>query len=108
MARLGECIQSPASHPELGLPVVDEIIAQKLKRELPLVGKRMIADASVAELGGGETFETEITMRLMPCGLYGAEIILPHDLVRICSLKMSSWTHGVSEIVKPEDPGWER
>lgn len=108
MARLGEFIQSPSPHPELGLPTVDDVIVQKLKRELPLVGKRLIAEASVEELGGGEAFETEIAMCLMPCGLYGAEFILPPDFVRICSVKMRSWTHGVSVIVRPGDSGWER
>ncbi len=108
LARLGETVQSPTSHPELGLPAADEIIAQKLRIGLPDVGKRLIEEASLAELGGSEAIETAISMRRMPCGLYAAEMTLPSDLVRICSVKMRSWAHGISGIFMPQDAGWYR
>lgn len=108
MARLGENAQPQASHPGIDIPTVEDIIGIKLKSQLPAVGKRLIEEAPVHALGGGEEIDVSVKMRLMPCGLYAAELALPENFVRLCSVKMACWRRGVSDIVMPDDPGWSR
>lgn len=98
MARLGENVQPPASEFQFSFPSAAEVISLKIKSLLPIVGRRLLAEASLAELGGAEAIDTAATMKLMPCGLYAAEISLPENLARIVSVKMVSWKRDVEQI----------
>lgn len=108
MARLGESVQPSASCPGVEIPTVGDIIGKKIRSLLPMVGKRLIMEASSGELGGGKVMEATAALRLMPCKLYGAEIALPNDFLRLCSVKMKGWSHGLAAVVMPGEPGWSR
>lgn len=58
-------------------------------------------------LGGGETVDAEVLMRLMPCGLYAAEVDLPSRFLRLVSVGMAGWSRGVSRLLPPSSADWE-
>lgn len=108
MARLGENTRPQPSFADLGFPSADEMIRQKSRSLLPAVGMRLIAEAPLSALEGGEAIPAIVVTRLMPCGLYSAEFALCPGIIRICSLKMGSWRQWTNRIVDPGDPGWRR
>ncbi len=102
MGRVGETAEpSPSAIPGPG-----DIIALKVESLLPEVGERLLREAPIAMLGGGMPIEAEATSRLMPCGLYAAEVAVPEDFVRFVSAKMVGWERGVERIVCAGDAEW--
>ncbi|MDE5795108.1 MAG: hypothetical protein K2I08_10365 [Muribaculaceae bacterium] len=108
MARLGEIAMARPSLPALGVPTSADIVAAKIESMLPEEGAKLIRGASAGELGSG--IQMEVTVgdhKLMPCGLYAAEIELPEDFLRLVSLKMSGWEKSVSSLILPTSPEWD-
>lgn len=120
MARLGEITRPQASYADLppgihDIPSPQDVIALKVRSMLPEVGSRLILQAPIGfrPPEGGEPIsaspsEVRMAVRLMPCGLYAAEVALPEDFLRMGSVRMGEWRHAVSEAVGPADSGWAR
>lgn len=110
MARLGE-ISRPQSSLACDVPWPEDILALKVRSLLGDVGRRLIREAPAESLAGDDgavATSLEVGMRLMPCGLYAAEVELPEGFLRMVSAKMGEWTRGVSALSGPDDAGWER
>ncbi len=102
MGRVGETAQpSPSAIPGPG-----DIIALRVESLLPEIGKRLLLEAPLAMLGEGIPLEAEATSRLMPCGLYAAEVAMPEDFVRFVSAKMEGWGRSVERIICAVDAEW--
>lgn len=102
MGRLGETAQpSPSDIPGPG-----DIIALRVESLLPEIGERLLLEAPFAMLGEGMPIATETTSRLMPCGLYAAEVGMPEDFVRFVSAKMDGWGRSVERIICAVDAEW--
>lgn len=113
MARLGEIArpQGPLSGTSAldGVPWPEDIIGKRAASYLGEVGSKLIMEASASEFGSGVSDSgREVSWRLMPCGLYGAEVRLPGGFLRLVSVMMSGWRRSVVSAVMPESPEWSR
>ena len=107
MARLGE-IARPRPSGELPvIPAPADIICLKLESLLPEAGGNLINEASPELLGYGCRIDTDMSMRLMPCGMYAAEIPLPDDFLRLVSVKMKEWERNAIRPVMPGSAQWD-
>lgn len=98
LALLGENARSPSVSLATGdVPSVRSRIERRIAALLPEIGSEQIAGAPVTVLGGGEPLTAEVEFRRLPCGLYGADVGLPDDVVRVAAVKMASWERAVSE-----------
>ena len=77
--------------------MADEV-ALMVESRLPEVGERLLREAPMEMLGQGEELDAEVTARLMPCGLYAAEISLPEDFVRLVSVRLEGWERSVCRV----------
>lgn len=107
MARLGEISRSQTPVSVAGIPSPSEAVAAKVAALLPEVGAKLICEASGSKLAGGEALDTEVTFRLMPCGLNAAEIRLPEEFLALTSLMMAGWERSVSRMIPPDSAGWD-
>lgn len=109
MARPGE-IARPQSRFSLSeVPWPEDIISLKVASLLGETGARLIRESSLESLGRGvSVLYGDVSMREMPCGLYGAEARLPEGFLRLVSVKMAGWLHGVHGLTLPASPGWTR
>lgn len=107
MARLGEISQPQPPLSVCNIPTLADIVAHKVRSLLPEVGATLIRGASPDVLGMGCQLAVAVSMRLMPCGMYAAEVPLPEDFLRLVSVKMSGWERSVSRLILPESPEWE-
>lgn len=105
MVRLGEIARSQPS--SLPVPGTDEVVGIKVESFLPMVGAKLIGDASLEMLEGGCEEEYEVEMRKMPCGLYAAEVSLPEDFLRLVSVNLESWGRPAVQLILPGMPFWE-
>ncbi len=102
MGRLGETASpSPSS-----IPGPADIIALRVENLLPEVGAKLLREAPQAMLGAGMPIDATPTSRLMPCGLYAAEVPIPEDFVRFLSAKMIGWERSVDRLISPGDSEW--
>lgn len=106
-ARLGEIsrLQPAFSDSEILSPA--DVISIKVDSLLPEIGSRLILDAPLELLQGGMELSAEIKMRIMPCGLYGAELILPAGFLRLVSIQMTAWGRREGHLILPESTEWE-
>ncbi|MDE7409046.1 MAG: hypothetical protein K2N09_03380 [Muribaculaceae bacterium] len=112
MGRLGEMARAPAQSVRLsalpGVPWPEDVISLKVTSLLGEVGSSLIMNAPRERLGSGLRIETEPRIRLMPCGMYGAELRLPVDFLCLMSVRMSGWTRSVETLILPGTPEWSR
>lgn len=109
MARLGETTRAPAQLSAFpGVPWPEDVISVKVASLLGEVGAALIMDAPRERLGSGLRNGIEPGMRLMPCGLYGAEIRLPVGFLCLMSVRMSGWARSVETLIYPGTPEWSR
>lgn len=115
MARLGEFPRPQQSMPPLSsgsgpflsdIPWPQDVMALKVRSLLPEAGSRLIREAEALPPSSGDSEPRDSVRRLMPCGLYAAEVPLPEDFLRMGAAKMGEWLHPVAETVAPEDPDW--
>lgn len=113
LARLGETARPLPPSADAGgwadVAQPEDVIALKVRASLPEVGARLIREAPPELLGGGASAAPpQATRRLMPCGLYAAEVRLPDDFLRLAGARMAGWRHGVGAATPPGDPQWGR
>ncbi len=113
MARLGEIVRPQCLMSEVqasaGIPCPEDVVALKIRSLLPGVGLKLIREAPLDMLEGGVVgVSRELSMRLMPCGLYAAECLLPDAFLRLTSVKMVGWQHSVSSLILPGSAEWSR
>ncbi len=106
-ARLGEIPRPQGSPSSTKIPSPSEIIACKADDFLPEVGARVIKEASPELLTSAPSYDSEISMRIMPCGLYAAEMPLPASFLRLASVRMSGWSRSVRGLILPGSPEWD-
>ena len=113
MARLGEMarpharLQDDSDHTEVPWP--EDVVSIKAGALIADEGKRLIMESPSEELGHhGMDPCGDIVMRCMPCGLYGAEVRLPDGFLRMTSVKMSGWMHGIGALIPADSPEWHR
>lgn len=114
MARLGE-IARPQSRLAGtsaldGVPWPEDVVAVKVGSLLGDVGSGLIREASLESLGSGGSGSDDyvVGMREMACGLYGAEIRLPGNFLRVVSVRMAGWRGSVCEVAAAGSPEWIR
>ncbi len=89
------------------IPGPAETIALRVESLLPEVGRKLLLEAPLALLGEGEALtDSTMTLRLMPCGLYAAEVALPEDFVRLVSVKMEGWEREIGNIIYIGEEEW--
>ena len=102
LGRLGE---QPVAELPADLPTVAEALERKLRAALPEVGARLICEAPAEKLGGGGEYGglsvLQIEARRLPCGLYGFDVEVPADFVRLVVMRMESWDRDVHEVAMP-------
>lgn len=113
MARLGEIARPQTSLTDRSalsaVPWPEDIIGLKVASLLGEIGSELIREAPAEVLGGAPVKSGgEMTMRMMPCGLYGAEVRLPEGFLRLMSVKMAGWRRGVHTLVLPASEEWTR
>lgn len=114
MARLGEIARPQGlseSQPELsGVPWPEDIIGLKVRSMLPQVGAELIREAPLGVVGCPVVglSGSPVSMKEMPCGLYGAEVRLPEEFLRLVSVKMSGWRGCIYSLISPEMSDWRR
>lgn len=109
MARLGEIAQPQSLLSMSGVPWPEDIIGLKVRTLLGETASRLIREAPVESLGCGVSLICgDVSMRMMPCGLYGAEWRLPDGFLRLISVKMAGWTGGVNHPIVPGSSEWRR
>ena len=108
MERLGETARPPLAPEGSDVPSPEDIVAMKVRSHLSEAGGKLISDAPAELLEGGAVISGLPAMRLMPCGLYGAEVRLPVGFLRLVSVRMSGWRRSVVEAVAAESPEWGR
>lgn len=102
MERLGENPRPlSASASSAGIPSVRQRMESRVASMLPEEGSDIIIEAERNLLSGGENLTASPEMRMLPCGLYGAEIAMPDDFLRLVSLKMNGWSRAVSVTAEP-------
>ncbi|MDE7419442.1 MAG: hypothetical protein K2N35_04465 [Muribaculaceae bacterium] len=107
MARLGEVSSPQSSAGGLAVSGVWEVLGAKVESLLPEIGSKLIREAPMELLGGGENVEVEVNMRKMPCGLYAAELALPDGFVRLVGMRMSEWIRSVNRVILPGMSEWD-
>lgn len=107
MARLGEIPWGQSPLPASGVPSPADIVALKVESILPEAGMRIIRDAPPDMIGAGKLVEGDVSLRLMPCGLYAGEIVLPAGFLRLVSVRMSGWNRVAGRLILPGDADWE-
>ena len=109
MARLGETARVPAQLSAFpGVPWPEDVISVKVASLLGEVGSSLILAAPREHLGSGLHIVIEPRIRLMPCGLYCAEISLPGGFLCLMSVRMSGWVRSVETLILPGAPEWSR
>ncbi|MDE7347542.1 MAG: hypothetical protein K2N48_12495 [Muribaculaceae bacterium] len=110
MARLGEIARPQGLLSDSGVPWPEDVVSVKAVSLLDEVGSELIRRAGIEALGGGVDASSglDVVMRRMPCGLYGAEIRLPGDFLRLASAGMSGWRRDVFVPVFPGSTEWSR
>ncbi|MDE6512265.1 MAG: hypothetical protein K2L00_09290, partial [Muribaculaceae bacterium] len=97
MARLGEFPRPRPSLPASssgsglslsGIPWPQDVVALKVRSMLPEAGSRLIREAAPLPSAEGGAEAPVSVSRLMPCGLYAAEVSLPEDFLRIGMARM--------------------
>lgn len=113
MARLGEIARAQA--PDSGgsalsdVPRPEDTVCVKCASLLAEVGARLIREAPTETLACGASMQgVQAAMRKMPCGLFGAEVVLPRGFLRLASVRMSGWRGSVHSAATPDDSGWMR
>ena len=114
MARLGEIARpqdlSQSQTALSDVPWPEDIISVKVRSLLPEVGSGLIRETPLGLLGypvgGASGFQ--VTMKEMPCGLYGAEVRLPAGFLRLASVRMSGWRGSVCSLIVPGMSDWSR
>ena len=114
MARLGE-IAGPCGSPASGsVACPEDIVALRARSFLGEEGSRLILEAPAVSDGSGlhdsdgMRISEPAAMRLMPCGLYGAEVRLPDGFLRLASVRMASWRKGVDSACSSGSAQWHR
>ena len=109
-ARLGEIARPQGRLSESSVPWPEEIVALRAVSLLAECGSRLLREAPLVSLAGGAdvSSECELRMRVMPCGLYAAEVRLPGGFLRLESVRMSEWRRSVFTPVLPDSPKWSR
>ena len=109
MARLGE-LAAPCRSAESGsLAWPEDIVALRARSFLGEEGSRLIMEAPAGLDGAGGMRISEVAaMRLMPCGLYGAELRLPGGFLRLASVRMAGWRKGVDTAFSAGSAQWHR
>lgn len=108
MARLGETARPRSTDSSADLPRPEDIVALKIGALLPEQGAALIKEAPHHMLGSGVSLTVSPTWRLMPCGLYAAEIPLPEGFLRLVAAKMSGWRGSVYSLIEPDGAEWSR
>ena len=113
MARLGEIARPQnalPSQPALAaVPWPEDIIGRKVTYLLGEIGSKSIKEAPAEWLSGAPAISAgEVGMRMMPCGLYGAEVRLPEGFLRLTSVKMAGWSRSVCSLIIPGSAEWCR
>lgn len=108
MARLGEKARQGSTGSSAGVPWPEDVVALKIGALLPEQGAALIKEAPHHMLGSGVSLTVSPTWRLMPCGLYAAEIPLPEGFLRLVAAKMSGWRGSVYSLIGPDNAGWSR
>ncbi|MDE6018872.1 MAG: hypothetical protein K2G85_08695 [Muribaculaceae bacterium] len=108
MARLGEIPRPLSLHESEDIPSACEVMRNVISSLLPCEGTKLIKEANQEMLGGGEEWAGIVEKRLMPCGLYAAEVGLPESFLRLVSAKLSCWRRSVCRLISPGDPEWPR
>ena len=108
MARLGEIARPQGALDSGGVPWPEDIVALRVSALLAEIGSRLLMDASAEALGGALRLlsDSDVGMRLMPCGLYGAEVRLPEGFLRLASVKMAGWRRSVVDLIGPDSAEW--
>ena len=106
-ARLGEISRPQPAFSDSGIMSPADVISIKVVKSLAEVGSRLILDAPLELLQGGVELLVETQMRIMPCGLYGAELILPAGFLRLISMRMAAWSRSVRHLILPGSAEWE-
>ena len=86
--------------------MADEV-ALMIEGMLPEIGAGSIRGAPFDRLGGGVPIAVETASRLMPCGLYAVEVVLPADFLRLVSVKIPGWQRCANHLILPGDAEWE-
>lgn len=109
LGRLGE---QPVADLPADLPTVAEALERKLRAALPEVGTMLISDAPAGKLGAGGEYGgisgLQAEARRMPCGLYGFDVEVPADFVRLVRMRMASWERDAHEAAMPGDEQHQR
>lgn len=106
-ARLGEISRPQPAFSDSEILSPADVISIKVECLLPEIGSRLILDAPLELLQGGMESSAEIKMRIMPCGLYGAELILPAGFLRLVSMRMRAWSRSEGHLILPGSAEWE-
>lgn len=106
MARLGEIVRPQPEVSCCGVPSPYDVLSDRIGVLLPEVGSRLILEAPVESLSG-EEISVDISMRKMPCGIYGVELPVPEGFLRFVSMRMSGWGRSVGSLLLPGSAGWE-
>lgn len=109
MARLGE-ITGPQSQASVSdIPGPADVIRLMVRSLLMEEGAKLIREATPELLGSGVPVPVgKIAMKLMPCGLYGAEVRLPGGVLRMVSARMEAWERSAVSLTLPEAGDWNR
>lgn len=107
MARLGEIALPQPLFDSSEIPSSADIVSLKVESLLPEAGRRLILGAPSEMLGLRGSVDTEKFMRMMPCGMYAAEILLPDGFLRLVSVRMGEWERNASSLILPDTSQWE-
>lgn len=108
MGRLGEIARPQDQSDASDVPWPEDIVALRVRSLLGEIGTRLITGAPHERLGDGVPLSGQASMRLMPCGLYAAEVPLPPGSLRLVSARMSGWIRNAVTSVLPGSPDWSR
>lgn len=109
MGRLGEIVRPQDQTSATDIPWPEDIIGLKASSLLGETGARLIREAPLELLGSGVVEVCgEVAKRVMPCGMYAAEVRLPEGFLRLVSVKMAEWQGSVSSLITPLMADWRR
>lgn len=109
MARLGEIARPCGPQESCAVPWPEDIVALRARSFLGEEGSRLIMEAPAGSACHGGMCMAEVAaMRLMPCGLYGAEVRLPDGFLRLGSVMMAGWRKEVDSAASAGTAGWHR
>ena len=108
LAWLGEMAREEGSLSPAFAPGPADVVAMKVEALLPEIGSSLIRHAPQCSLGSGVEVGCGASMRVMPCGLYAAEVRMPVGFLRLVSARMSGWRSAVVRTELPDSAGWNR